>query len=106
MYRLLKEQLDNIAKEQIISKFEIPGQTFQNEEELFLLLVNRIAYLIDSDPNGLFSMLYRLDIDEHKLKKAMETDPAKNIAYLIIERQVQRMRTRKMYSRSLDKENH
>ena len=78
---------------------ELENQENDQDTELFFRLVNRITGLLDQDPNYLMSMLYRLDVEERLLIKAMkDEDPATTIAHLIVQRQLQRIATKKKYS--------
>jgi hypothetical protein len=55
----------------------------------------------------LLSSLYRFDVEEHKIQKALrsaEIPPAQGIAMLILERQKERLRTRKEYSKGEQKD--
>lgn len=63
-------------------------------------LVMVIIDLLHHDFNKLLNILYRIDVDENKLKQALfeSTQPAaETIADLIIERQLQKIKFRKMY---------
>jgi len=57
--------------------------------------------LINYDFNKLVSLLYRIDINEKKLKQLLEENPTYNaghiIADLIIERQIQKLKTRQQF---------
>jgi hypothetical protein len=72
---------------------------FQSEEELLQVLADRVAYLLETQPEYLFSMLYRLDVLEKKIKPVMDPsapDPANiGLAKLILERQKQRILTKR-----------
>lgn len=63
-----------------------------------------VEQMLMENPDLLFSYLYRLDVDEFKIKNALSpysTEvPKLGLARLIIERQQQRIRTRKEYSRN------
>jgi hypothetical protein len=65
------------------------------------LLAARISEVILTDFPGLIQLLYRLDISERKLKAATEghtqEEIASIIAGLIIERQVQKAKSRQEY---------
>jgi hypothetical protein len=69
-----------------------------NEEirEKLILLINE---LINTDFNALVQLLYRIDVNELKLKQLLEarpdTEAASIIADLIISRQLQKIATRK-----------
>ncbi|HEY0261401.1 MAG TPA: hypothetical protein VGB95_00110 [Chitinophagales bacterium] len=62
-------------------------------------LVNEIDYLLHHNMERLQWVLYRIDIDERKLKKLLETDeetlPSEIIANAIIARQIQKYHSRK-----------
>lgn len=70
-------------------------------EALHLELTRIISYLIDKDFNRLLNAMYRIDISEEKLKKALAIDPpdkvAPTIATLIIDRELQKVLTRRKY---------
>ena len=62
-------------------------------------LINKINDLVAKDFHRLISIFYRLDINETKLKQQLadhpETDAGILIADLIIERQLQKIKSRK-----------
>ena len=70
--------------------------------ELRLLLSEHIHTLITKDFSRLIAILYRLDISEKKLKVLLQHQLQKDagliIADMIIERQLQKIETRKKYS--------
>ncbi len=70
-------------------------------QDALAALTDRIATLMETRLEGLLSMLYRLDIDERKLKEALSVDqaesPARAVASLVLERHLQRMETRRQY---------
>lgn len=77
------------------------GKEPMTEEELFDLVANEVAYMIEHRLDFLLSLLYRLDVLEHKINMALSplsADPA-NIALtkLIIQRQKDRIFTKKKY---------
>lgn len=57
--------------------------------------------MIDRDFGGLLNLLYRLDINETKLRKLLEDIPNEDagriIAALIIERQLQKKKSKEMF---------
>jgi hypothetical protein len=66
-------------------------------EDLIKALAERIAYMLDKEPELLFSTLYRLDVLEHKINAVLHSsseDPARGLARLIIERQIEKAKTR------------
>ena len=70
-------------------------------DKLFNELSNYIGSLIDTDFQRLIRLLYQVDINEETLKNLLREndgrDSAKLIAALIIERQLQKLETRKSY---------
>ncbi len=74
---------------------EIPG----SEEELVQLLAERIAIMLEREPDHLMSLLYRLDVLEKKIVPVMHplaAEPAHvGLARLVLERQKQRMETKR-----------
>lgn len=74
-----------------------------SEEELVQALAGHINTLIVEDFPKLIQMLYRIDVNETKLKEMLRshknTDAALMIAHLVVERQKQKKRSRDMYSR-------
>jgi hypothetical protein len=72
-------------------------------EELKKKLSAHINHLIQSDFEKLVSLLYRIDVSEPKLKYLLQQNPGedagKTIAELIIERQLQKIKSRQDYRR-------
>ncbi|MBK8969784.1 MAG: hypothetical protein R3D58_12555 [Saprospiraceae bacterium] len=70
-----------------------------NEEELLRLLADRIGDMLETQPEYLMSMLYRLDVLERKIRPVMQPDapePANwGLARLVLERQKQRAHTKR-----------
>ncbi len=63
-------------------------------------LIFAIDQLIQNDFSKLINILYRIDIDEQKLKTALFENPlppSETIADLMIERQLQKIKFRKIY---------
>jgi hypothetical protein len=82
----------------------IPAES--TPEELTKKLSEYINYLIVHDFNQLVSILYRLDVSENKLKQMLQDSSAGDagniIAALIIERQLQKIKSRRQYNRRDD----
>lgn len=70
-------------------------------EELKRKLSVHINHLIQSDFEKLVSLLYRIDISEPKLKNLLQDNPGDDagntIAELIIERQLQKIKSRQQF---------
>lgn len=79
---------------------DTPEQKNISFEQQRLHLIKIIAHLIDTDYHKLTNILYRIDVDELKLKKALlESDRpiSETITDLIIERQQQKIKFREMF---------
>jgi hypothetical protein len=63
-----------------------------------------INEMISNDFTGLINLLYRFDIDEKRLRELLKPDTAKEagmiIADLLIERQIQRQRSKKEFNKN------
>ncbi|MEM9819790.1 MAG: hypothetical protein AAF985_01905 [Bacteroidota bacterium] len=77
------------------------GEEPLSEEALLELVANEVAYMIEYRLDFLMSLLYRLDVLEHKIDFALSPysiEPANiALAQLIIERQQQRILTKRQY---------
>ena len=71
------------------------------EEDLFRMVADQVAYFIEYKIDTLMSLMYRLDVKQSAVEKALApnvTQPANEvIAGLIIERQKERIRTKQKY---------
>ena len=78
---------------------DLPGNI--DTDELHAALRGVINDLIQHDFQRLVSILYRVDVEENKLKKILKeqqgTDAAEIITSLIIERERQKIETRKKF---------
>jgi hypothetical protein len=96
-------QMDNVALLQSLNKdlaITLPEKLSLNE--LQIQLAAHINHLIKNDFEKLVSYLYRVDVNEHKLKLLLQQYPGEDagniIALLIIERQQQKIKTRQQFS--------
>ena len=86
----------------IVKNFEIETEkTDFSEEELFYILSQQISNMLERKPEYLFSLMYRMDVLEVKIKAAlhpMAVDlPHIGLTKLVLERQRERNRTRELY---------
>ncbi len=69
-----------------------------NEKELLLRVQEKVNELIEHDFGTLVNILYRVDVNEQKLKQLLQssrnTDAAAIIAGLIIQRQIEKLKSR------------
>lgn len=73
-------------------------------DDIQLLVKEKVEEMLQHDFQGLINLLYRIDVNESKLKAMLETnkgaDAAAIIGALIIERQVQKAKNRNTYSKN------
>lgn len=80
---------------------EVSEEVVLRQHAFYTKLVAHIQQLIQEDVNRLIVLLYRMDVDEYKLRKYLSLpneDSAHIIAKLLIERQVQKILNRQMWS--------
>jgi hypothetical protein len=85
---------------EISSSLEIDLTSKSSIDEIRSALTGHINYLITHDFNKLVAILYRIDISEQLLKRNLETketDAAAIIAEMIIERQIEKIKTKERY---------
>jgi len=92
----------NATKDLIFRDFDMEAVEDQlTEEELFDILADQIAYMIEYRIDFLLSLMYRLDVLEPKINKALSPnapEPANvGLARLVLERQKERIRTKQTY---------
>ena len=80
-------------------ELNIPVETTLEQMEIFL--AGRISQLIENDFTQLLQILYRIDVSEQKLRSLLKqntgTDAGRIIAVLIIERQLEKLRSRQQF---------
>lgn len=89
-----------IAQQHLIKDLDIgdPGLIFSKMDALQNWLAGEIGILLDRDFQRLLNVLYRIDVNESKVKLAFTADkPAWEIAGLIIERELQKVESMKKY---------
>lgn len=73
----------------------------ESEAELLRHITERVEYFLQTDRGLLLSYMYRLDIEEREIEKALreqEDEPvAVTLARLIWQRQLKRVETKKKY---------
>jgi hypothetical protein len=93
---------ENDDREALLQQLEI--LTDKNSAgELQQKLAEHINNVINSDFDKLLQLLYRMDIDEMKLRAVLSGHPDRNagemIAELMIERQLQKVKSRREFDR-------
>jgi hypothetical protein len=96
---LLQKNNISISEEIIATANQLQSQNSVDVRKRLIVLINQ---LIDSDFYALVQLLYQIDVQEQKLnevlKNNLQSDSAPLIADLIIERQLQKMESRKQFS--------
>lgn len=72
-----------------------------NDEELLKLIEELVTELVNHDFERLLLMLYRLDVNEQKVKQAIDTagpnNASRNIAELVLAREKEKAVSREQY---------
>ena len=93
---LLKHQIENTLQ----LRPELVAEA-KNEADILALIERLVQELIDSDFEKLLLLLYRIDVNEKKVKEAIDlAGPEKaslSIAKLILEREKQKAASREKY---------
>lgn len=87
----------------LLQQLEMPeDQNYISEDEFLEALTDKVAYFLEYRLDYFLSLLYRLDVLEVDIKRALATNlnPAEALAILIIERQKKRLRTKAKYSQN------
>ncbi len=79
----------------------VAPETVATRKVLLQLLTRAVQQLMDTNFEGLMQVLYRIDVDENRVKAAfgLQQDVAQQIALLILEREEQKVITRAAYKR-------
>jgi hypothetical protein len=91
-----REIINRIRQDMAI---ELPENILMND--VIILLAAYINDLIQTDFNKLVTILYRLDVSESKLRNLLDKNSGKDAAYiiadLIVERQLQKIKSRQQF---------
>jgi hypothetical protein len=91
----------NESFELIYNDLNIENQESMSDDDMLILIADRVIWFLENDKDLLLSYLYRLDIEEEKIDKALspnDIDPAHiAIGKLILQRQKQRIETKQRY---------
>lgn len=87
---------------ELISPDEIVSLEEHSYDELHEKLAKHLDYLLTNDFDGLISILYRIDISQEKAMAALAENAeiastGETLARLIIDRQLQKIETRRKY---------
>lgn len=102
---ILKETAEQIKKDFSIFSLDVSfsGNRDNAYQELFDQVHPHIKKLAEANYEKLLTLLYRVDLNEARLKKELlarkEEEPAKIIADMILKRCLQKVILRKLYSK-------
>jgi hypothetical protein len=99
---LIKSASEKISKDfKIDDPLSTEVESNIAEDELKEYLKHKIMDLMENNLERFLNTLYRIDVDENKVrdifKKKSGFDIAESLADLIIQRQIQRVKTQQMY---------
>ena len=98
------KELDQIHKDTILTQFELSLDAHIEDEELLESLSDRIAHLLMYEMESFMTLMYRMDVSEKKVAAALSPNhseaPNVALAKLVIERQMERMATKKKYKQA------
>ena len=83
------------------NELQLDEQEAYGYDQAYAKIHRVVASLIDTDFPRLVNILYRIDVPEAELKKALATHeetPAQVITQMILARELQKVATRKKYS--------
>lgn len=93
--------LSEETRELIARDLELDIPQTLTEEELLNLLASQVDWMLENRTEYIFSLLYRLDVSEEQVNKALRPDAPEpghvGIARLILERQIKRWETKRAY---------
>ncbi len=97
------QQEEEIAKQALAADWGINLADVFTEEAIIEKLSLQIGVIAEKGPDAFFQLMYRLDIPEKLLLKAMaDKETAREIAKLVYNRQLQKIRSREYYKNKPD----
>ncbi|MBN8670926.1 MAG: hypothetical protein J0L80_09585 [Chitinophagales bacterium] len=94
------EQEKEIICKELAAEYGISFQGLVSEQEIIEKLALQVGAIAAKGPDAFFQLMYRLDIAEKKLTAAMiDKQAAIEIAKLIYNRQLQKVRSRAYYKK-------
>lgn len=88
--------------EELESALQLPVAASLSYEDIYLLVLRHIRFLLDKDFHQLILLLYRLDVSEEKLRSLLaeqtHVDAGQLITGLIMERIALKIKTRKSFT--------
>jgi len=99
----MEEQVSEIVA-QLSMGLEVEIPHVKSLDELKTVIADQINYLINHDFDKLLRILYKVDVSEKQLKENLlvHSDAAALIGQMIIDRQLQKIKTREQYKANSD----
>ena len=98
LHDLIRKDLQIDEEDSLIGEEEKPDLNIIHQR-----LTQLIRYLLDKDMHRLLHAMYRLDVSEAKFHEAMQSldkdEAASSVADLVIEREMQKVKTRLHYKK-------
>jgi len=107
-----KEEIEHLAGISLRQEFGLatPNDLNSSLDSLVAALSKAIAQLLQSQPERLFQILYRLDVNESIVKAAFQEKTGEELcltlAQKMVERQIQRIHIRQKYSGKSSEDSH
>lgn len=95
-----EQQENEIVKQALQKEWGVELADVFSEQEITERLALMLATVVEKGPEAFFRLMYRLDIPEKQLQKAMyDKEAIMKIAKLVYIRQLQKLRSRQHYKR-------
>jgi hypothetical protein len=97
------EQLPAVSNDalELASQLFADDSRIQTREDLENYVLENVVALLTKNPERLMSILYRIDVPEHRVRQVMSNEPVGGIARmltaLLLERMEQKLETRRKY---------
>ncbi|GAL83012.1 hypothetical protein MYP_238 [Sporocytophaga myxococcoides] len=107
-----KEEIEHLAGMSLIQEFGLSTSNDLNSslDALIAALSKAIGQLLQTQPEKLFQILYRLDVNESIVKKTFQEKAGEELcltlAQKMVERQIQRIQIRQKYSGKSPEDSH
>lgn len=97
----MEKEIQQALTLELQKKWEILPPDVPSDDNLQLILAERIAEMLKDELENLLFIMYRMDIDEQAFQNAMKLgsipEISQKIAELVIKRELQKIHTRKFF---------
>lgn len=102
---LIQEILDQLEKDFGYPEIFDTPDYFKNLEDIFKSISVEVARMMKANPDAFYALLYKIDLNENKLKREMESGKYTTLeevsSELVLERVIQKVITRNVFSKKL-----